>query len=130
MGASFLKINPLSAASLQSLHRRLISSLSSLHQLHVPDRQSIAIGDLTNAQSTLDETPHVTPSLSTQRDLHLSVTPTYGNHTLSSRERKALLTELLLRDNRTCSSCGHLQLSIGFWRTAPLRLIFISGSHG
>jgi 5-methylcytosine-specific restriction endonuclease McrA len=107
MGAYFLKINPLSAASLQSLHRRLISSLSSLHQLHVPDRQSIAKGDLTNTQPTLDETP---PSLSTQWDLHLSVTPTFGNRKLptTSQKWKALRTEILLRDNRTCSSCGYL----------------------
>jgi len=85
--------------------------ISSLHQLHVSDRQSVVKGDLTNAQPTPDETSYsTTPSLSTQMKLQLFVTPTYGNRTLpvSSREWKALRNEILLRDNRTCSSCGHL----------------------
>jgi hypothetical protein len=49
-------------------------------------------------------------SLSTHWKLHLSVTPTHGNRTLpiSSPQWKALRTKILLRDNRTCSSCGYL----------------------
>ena len=62
------------------------------------------------AQHAPDETLSTTTSLSTQWKLHLSVTPTHGNRTLStsSRQWKALRTEILLRDKRTCSSCGYL----------------------
>ena len=104
MGAYFLKINRLSAASLQSLHRRfIISLLPSLRQLHVP-AQSIVQGDLTNTAASTTTTP------STQWDLHLSVTSTFGNRTLStsSSKWKTLRKEVILRDDRTCSSCGYL----------------------
>lgn len=71
---------------------------------------SIVQGDLTDTQPTLDETPSTTTSLSTQWELHLSVTPTHGNRTLptSSPEWKALRSEILRRDDCTCSSCGYL----------------------
>ena len=113
MGSYFLKlINRLSAVSPQSLHQRLI--LSSSHQLHVPDRQSIAQGDLANAQPAHEESPSTTNTNwqtkpSTQWDLQLSVASA-RNRTLpvSSHEWRALRTEILLRDNRTCSSCGYL----------------------
>jgi 5-methylcytosine-specific restriction endonuclease McrA len=108
MGAYFLKINRLSAASLRSLHRRLI--ISSRHHLHVPGRQSIVQGDTTNAQLAPEETTSSTTKPSTQWDLHLSVTSKHGNRTLptSSHKWKVLRKEILLRDNRTCSSCGYL----------------------
>ena len=113
MGAYLLKINRLSAATslqVQSLRRRLIL-VSSLRQLHVP-RQSIVqgLGDLTNAQPVSEETPSTTTKPSTQWDLHLSVTSLFWNRTLptSSREWKAIRKEVLLRDDRTCSSCGYL----------------------
>jgi HNH endonuclease len=107
MGAYSLMKNRLSAASLQSLHRRLISSR---HRLHVSDRQSIVQGDLINAQPALEGSPSTTTKPSTHWDLHLSVASTHGNRTLSlsSRQWKDLRTEILLRDSRTCSSCGYL----------------------
>ena len=76
----------------KSLHRRLI--IASLHQTSIVQEPA----------------PDETPSTTTQWDLHLSVTPTHGNRTLStkSREWKSLRTKILLRDNRTCSSCGYL----------------------
>ena len=108
MDAYFLKINRLSAASLQSLHRRLI--ISSFHQLHVPCRQSILQGDLTDAQPAPEETLSTKTTPSTQWDLHLSVTTKHVNRTLPtpSRRWKALRNEILLRDKNTCSSCGYL----------------------
>ena len=80
----------------KSLHRRLI--IASLHQTSIVRKPAP------------DETPSTTLSFSTQWDLHLSVTSTHGNRTLPtlSRQWKALRTEILLRDNRTCSSCGYL----------------------
>ena len=107
MDAYFLKINRLSAASLQSLHRRLL--ISSFHQLHVPGRRSIDQGDFTDAQPP-EETPSTQTTPSTQWDLHLSVTSKHVNRTLPtpSRRWKELQTEILLRNKRTCSSCGYL----------------------
>jgi hypothetical protein len=49
-------------------------------------------------------------SLSTHWKLHLSVTPTHGNRTLpiNSSRWRTLRKNILLRDERTCSSCGYL----------------------
>ena len=62
----------------------------------------IVQGGLINTQPTADETPTtILLRVSTQWELHLSVTPTHGNRTLhtSSRQWKALRAEILLRDN-------------------------------
>ena len=113
MGAYLLKINRLSAASLQvqSLHQRLIIPSLRQLELHVPG-QSIVQGDLTNAQPVSEETPFTTTKPSTQLDLRLSesVTTKHVKRTLPtwSDEWKALRQEVLLRDNRTCSTCGYL----------------------
>lgn len=47
---------------------------------------------------------------STHWDLHFSVTRTHGNRTLpvSSPQWAALRAEILFRDDRTCSACGHV----------------------
>ena len=105
--------NRLSAASLQvqSLHQRLIIPSLRQLELHVPG-QSIVQGDLTNAQPVSEETPFTTTKPSTQLDLRLSesVTTKHVKRTLPtwSDEWKALRQEVLLRDNRTCSTCGYL----------------------
>jgi len=63
-----------------------------------------------SAQPAPDESPSTTNSLSTQWDLHLSVPSTWGNRTLStsSSQWKALRSKVLLRDDRTFSSCGYI----------------------
>ena len=65
---------------------------------------------LINTQPTADETSTTTLlQVSTQWELHFSVTPTHGNRTLhtSSSLWKALRAEVL-HDKRTCSLCGYL----------------------
>ena len=107
MGVYSLKINRLSLAATSLLHRR--SKISSLRH-HVPGRRSIVQEDLSTTQPAPEGTPSITTTPSTQWNLHLSVTSTNGNRTLSvfSREWKDLRSEILLRDKRTCSSCGYL----------------------
>ena len=58
--------------------------------------------------------------------LHLSVTRTWGNRTLpvSSCQWKALRTEILLRDNYTCASCGYRS------QTSPGRAMIIDHKDG
>ena len=102
----FLKINLLTASSLQ------ISTPSLDFMSQVDSTETFIVqGGLTNTQRTADETPTTTLlQVSTQWELHFSVTPTHGNRTLrtSSRQWKALRAEIRLRDKRTCSSCGYL----------------------
>ena len=108
MGAYFLNIKPL-IFKFNSLHRRLIIARSinftSQTETSIVQKKS----SLTNAQPALDDAPP-TPTLSTHWELHLSVTPTHGNRTLptTSRQWKALRTQILLRDKLTCSSCSYL----------------------
>ena len=104
--AYFLKINPLTAASLQIP----TPSLDFMSQV-VSTETFIVQGGLINIQPTADETSTTTLlQVSTQWELHLSVTPTHGNRMLrtSSSRWKALRAEILLPDKRTCSSCGYL----------------------
>lgn len=58
--------------------------------------------------------------------LHLSVTRTWGNRTLptSSRQWKALSSQILHRDNCTCAWCGYLS------KTSPGRAMIVDHKDG